>query len=94
MGLVSAIGALGLHNLVVAGLVLAPFLYYWYLWTNPQRWVHYCGPNVDPSHRMAEVALVLKAGQILGVLTTASISGLPPWYCVLLFAVGQGLNYR
>lgn len=81
-----------LHSFVVALLVLSPFPFYWYLWTYPRKWLKMC-EGVDPSHRMAQVAHLLKALQVVGLLSVATFS-VPPIICVALFGLGQFLNYR
>ncbi|KAG0616432.1 hypothetical protein M758_5G115100 [Ceratodon purpureus] len=81
-----------IHSLVVSLFVLSPFPFYWYLWTYPKKWLKMC-EGVDPSHRMAQVAHLLKSLQILGLLSVATFS-VPPIICVALFGFGQFLNYR
>ncbi|KAJ4752945.1 Phosphatidyl-N-methylethanolamine N-methyltransferase [Rhynchospora pubera] len=74
--------------------LILPFPFYYALWKYPQKWVDLCGRGVDPCHRMAQVAHVLKAIQILCLLSVASFVSWPPWYCLLLFAAGQYLNFK
>lgn len=81
-----------LHSFVVSLCILSPFPFYWYLWTNPKKWMKMCGP-IDPSHRMAQVAHILKAFQVISLVSVATFS-VPPLICVALFAFGQFLNYR
>ncbi|XP_042444057.1 phosphatidyl-N-methylethanolamine N-methyltransferase-like [Zingiber officinale] len=73
--------------------VLLPFPFYYILWNYPQAWVDLCGKGVDPSHRMAQISHVLKAIQFVSLFSVASFSR-PPWYCLLLFLVGQFLNFK
>lgn len=73
--------------------VLLPFLYYWYLYRYPSRWVTRCGPNVDPSVRMAQVSSLLKLLQIAAV-ASQSVWRTPPWYCLAAIITGQFLNLR
>ena len=80
------------HSLVVSVFVISPFPFYWYLWTSPKKWLKICEGS-DPSHRMAQVAHLFKAMQILGLLTVTTFS-VPPIICMALFAFGQFLNYR
>lgn len=75
-----------------AALIL-PFPFYYVLWRYPQKWADLCGSGVDPCHRMAQVAHVLKAIQIVSLVSAASFSW-PPWYCLLLFGIGQYLNFK
>lgn len=81
-----------LHSFVVSLCILSPFPFYWYLWTYPKKWMKMCGP-IDPSHRMAQVAHILKAFQVISLVSVATFS-VPPLICVALFAFGQFLNYR
>jgi methylene-fatty-acyl-phospholipid synthase len=81
-----------IHSVVVSLFVLSPFPFYWYLWTYPKKWLKMC-EGVDPSHRMAQVAHLLKALQILGLVSVATFS-VPPIICIALFGIGQFLNYR
>ncbi|RWR91169.1 phosphatidyl-N-methylethanolamine N-methyltransferase [Cinnamomum micranthum f. kanehirae] len=78
--------------LVCIGLFL-PFPFYCFLWTYPQIWVDFCGKGSDPCHRMAQVSHFLKILQFLAIFSVAHFSW-PPWYCFLLFALGQFLNFR
>ncbi|XP_078439098.1 phospholipid N-methyltransferase [Wolffia australiana] len=73
--------------------VLLPFPFYYLLWTFPQSWVDLCGHDVDPSRRMAHVSHVIKAVQLIALLSVADFSW-PPWYCCLLFLAGQFLNLK
>lgn len=73
--------------------VLLPFPFYCFLWTYPQIWVDFCGKGSDPCHRMAQVSHFLKILQFLALFSVAHFSW-PPWYCFLLFALGQFLNFR
>lgn len=81
-----------IHGLLVSVFVLSPFPFYWYLWTYPKKWIKIC-EGVDPSHRMAQIAHILKSLQIISVVSVATFSP-PPLICVVLFALGQILNYR
>ncbi|XP_020570694.1 phosphatidyl-N-methylethanolamine N-methyltransferase [Phalaenopsis equestris] len=72
---------------------VSPFPFYYILWNYPQAWVNLCGKGVDPSHRMAQVSHAFKIVQILSLLSVARISW-PPWYCFVLFAAGQYLNFK
>lgn len=78
---------------VVVG-VLVPFPFYYVLWNYPHKWVGLCGKGVDPSHRMAQISHALKALQILSLLSLARISAPPPSYSLLLFLLGQYLNFK
>ncbi|CAL9158979.1 unnamed protein product [Musa hybrid cultivar] len=77
---------------VSVGVVL-PFPFYYLLWNHPQAWVDLCGKGADPSHRMAQISHALKAIQFVSLLSVARISR-PPWYCVVLFLLGQLLNFK
>ncbi|KAJ8505496.1 hypothetical protein OPV22_006382 [Ensete ventricosum] len=77
---------------VSVGVVL-PFPFYYFLWNHPQAWVDLCGKGMDPSHRMAQISHALKAIQLVSLLSVARISR-PPWYCVVLFLLGQFLNFK
>ncbi|OAY74138.1 phosphatidyl-N-methylethanolamine N-methyltransferase [Ananas comosus] len=79
---------------VVGAGVLVPFPFYYALWNYPHKWVALCGKGVDPSHRMAQISHALKALQILSLLSLARISAPPPAYSVLLFLLGQYLNFK
>ncbi|KAJ7962753.1 Phosphatidyl-N-methylethanolamine N-methyltransferase [Quillaja saponaria] len=56
MGIAAAIG------------VLAPFPFYYWLWTQPQAWVNLCGKGQDPSKVMAYVSHFLKLIQVYQLL--------------------------
>lgn len=73
--------------------VVLPFLFYWYLYNYPSRWMARCGKNVDPSERMAQVSGVLKLLQIAAVASQSEWR-IPPWYCVAAIAAGQYFNFR
>ncbi|XP_039144855.1 phosphatidyl-N-methylethanolamine N-methyltransferase [Dioscorea cayenensis subsp. rotundata] len=73
--------------------VLLPFPFYYVLWLWPQLWVELCGNGVDPSHLMAQVSHALKVIQFISLFSVSSFSW-PPWYCWLLFIVGQYLNFK
>lgn len=79
--------------LLICIAVLLPFPFYYFLWTNPQIWVDFCGKGSDPCHRMAQVSHFLKIIQFLALSSVAHFSW-PPWYCCLLFTLGQFLNFR
>jgi hypothetical protein len=83
----------GCRTIVRCTALILPFPFYYTLWNYPQWWVGLCGRGVDPCHRMAQVSHLLKAIQILSLLSVATFSW-PPWYCVLLFAAGQYLNFK
>ncbi|XP_020673539.1 phosphatidyl-N-methylethanolamine N-methyltransferase [Dendrobium catenatum] len=72
---------------------VSPFPFYYFLWNYPQAWVNLCGKGVDPSHRMAQISHAFKLVQFFSILSVARFSW-PPWYCVVLFAAGQYLNFR
>ncbi|KAK8949880.1 hypothetical protein KSP40_PGU016813 [Platanthera guangdongensis] len=71
---------------------VVPFPFYYLLWNYPQAWVNLCGKGVDPSHRMAQISHALKLVQVISLLSVARFSW-PPWYCIILFASGQYLNF-
>ena len=77
--------------------VISPFPFYTFLWWYPQRFIDAaCQDGSDPSHRMQQFSSMLKALQILALLSTVSFSDLafPPWWSIALFAGGQFLNVR
>ncbi|MQL95564.1 hypothetical protein Taro_028235 [Colocasia esculenta] len=80
-------------GLPVGAAMLLPFPFYYLLWTYPQAWVDLCGQGVEPCRRMALVSHAIKAVQLLALLSVARFCW-PPWYCCLLFAAGQFLNFR
>ncbi|GKV26962.1 hypothetical protein SLEP1_g36171 [Rubroshorea leprosula] len=82
MGLLAAIG------------VLAPFPFYYWLWTNPHSWVNLCGRGRDPSRVMALVSHFLKLVQFISLFSVSSLSWPPPLYFWPLIAFGQFLNFR
>ncbi|KAK7827930.1 phosphatidyl-n-methylethanolamine n-methyltransferase [Quercus suber] len=49
--------------------VIAPFPFYFWLWTNPQSWVELCGKGRDPSKVMANVSHLLKLVQFLSLFS-------------------------
>lgn len=80
-------------NVFVCIAMLLPYPFYYLLWTYPQKWVDFCGKGTDPCNRMAQISHVLKILQFLAFFSVAHFSW-PPWYCCLLFATGQFLNFR
>uniref|UniRef100_A0A2N9IQF1 Phosphatidyl-N-methylethanolamine N-methyltransferase n=1 Tax=Fagus sylvatica TaxID=28930 RepID=A0A2N9IQF1_FAGSY len=80
---------------VVAVGVLAPFPFYYWLWTHPQSWVEMCGKGRDPSKVMAHVSHLLKLVQLLSLFSVSqNLSWPPSLYFWPLFAFGQFLNFR
>ncbi|KAB1218802.1 Phosphatidyl-N-methylethanolamine N-methyltransferase [Morella rubra] len=82
MGIAAAAGA------------IAPFPFYYWLWTRPQSWVDLCGKGRDPSKVMAHVSHVLKLVQLVSLFSVSSLSWPPPLYFCPLIAFGQFLNFR
>lgn len=80
-------------DIILCLTIISPFPFYWYLWRWPQDFTNVCGPNVDPSHRMAQISAVLKALQICALLSVSNFSW-PPWWSLLLIVAGQYLNVR
>ncbi|KAK4590096.1 hypothetical protein RGQ29_020597 [Quercus rubra] len=76
--------------------VIAPFPFYFWLWTNPQSWVELCGKGRDPSKVMANVSHLLKLVQFLSLFSVSYnyLSWPPPLYFWPLFLFGQFLNFR
>nr|POF24150.1 phosphatidyl-n-methylethanolamine n-methyltransferase [Quercus suber] len=76
--------------------VIAPFPFYFWLWTNPQSWVELCGKGRDPSKVMANVSHLLKLVQFLSLFSVSYsyLSWPPPLYFWPLFLFGQFLNLR
>ncbi|PKA57621.1 hypothetical protein AXF42_Ash018596 [Apostasia shenzhenica] len=77
---------------VVLG-TMAPFPFYYFLWSYPQAWVNLCGKGVDPCHRMAQISHALKLVQFASILLVARFSW-PPWYYIVLLSLGQYLNFK
>ncbi|CAN6450397.1 unnamed protein product [Victoria cruziana] len=80
-------------GLLLSVALLLPFVFYYVLWTYPQLWVDFCGKDTDPSRRMAQISHILKALQFLALFSVSHLSW-PPWYCLVLFVIGQFLNFR
>ncbi|GLT96571.1 hypothetical protein SLE2022_141820 [Rubroshorea leprosula] len=66
MGLLAAIG------------VLAPFPFYYWLWTNPHSWVNLCGRGRDPSKVMAFISHFLKLVQFKSLFCVFSLMASAP----------------
>ncbi|XP_021906592.1 phosphatidyl-N-methylethanolamine N-methyltransferase [Carica papaya] len=80
---------------LLAGMgVLAPFPFYWWLWTQPQTWVNLCGKGRDPSKVMAYVSHALKLVQFVSLFSVSSPSWPPPLFFWPLIVFGQFLNFR
>ncbi|KAJ6326176.1 hypothetical protein OIU78_013304 [Salix suchowensis] len=80
-------------GIFAAGGVLLPFPYYYWLWTNPQAWVNFCGKDKDPSKVMAYVSHFLKLLQFISLFSVSTLSWPPPLYFWPLFGFGQFLNF-
>eukprot|EP00250_Pteridium_aquilinum_P002962 c13235_g1_i1 orf=67-591(+) len=83
----------GWQSVLVCAAIVSPFPFYWALWNYPQAWVRWCGPEVDPCHRMAHFAHLFKLVQFAALFSVSTFSW-PPFFCWILIAFGQFLNFR
>ncbi|MCO5557118.1 hypothetical protein L7F22_010674, partial [Adiantum nelumboides] len=81
-----------MRSVLVCAAIVSPFPVYWALWYHPQAWVNWCGPYVNPCQRMAHIAHLLKLLQFSALFSVSTFTW-PPFYCWILIAFGQFLNF-